>query len=417
MTADLLSLIPAVAAWLAVLYKLPALRRRSEDAAIRAFWLSLLFLALALTVLIPSVAVDVDAISHVANVSRLLGNGLVLVASWQVQVFLFYLNYRAPEARPRAAQAGWALLTALILMSVLFGLAPVHQESINFWQRYGRAPFILEYRIVFLAYLGLALFNVVRLGDRYGRAADRPALALGLRMVAIGGVLGLIYVAHESARILALAFAWHNAFLESDTVTRVLIASSIVLMVVGATIPAWGNRAGIPQLYRWVARYRSCRRLYPLWRDVCQALPEIALLRPSSSIADILTIRDLEFRLYRRVVEIRDGQLALRSYVEPWIAEYARDLCHEKELPAETTERITEAAVLAAALHAQRLGHLGHTPHVSTSPIGGSNIRTEVAALERVAYYYRQSRVVRAVLRRMRREESAAGTGRLFPRR
>jgi len=417
MTADLLSLIPAIATWLAVLYKLPALRRRPHDAAIRAFWLSLLFLALALTVLVPSVAVAVDAISHIANISRLLGNGLVLVASWQVQAFLLYLNYPGLEARARGEQVGWALLAALILMSVLFGLAPVHHESTNFWQQYGRAPFIPEYRLVFLAYLGLPLFIVVRLAGRYGRAAERPALALGLRLVAAGGVLGLLYVAHESARVLALALGWQNVFLDSDTVTRLLIASSIVLMVAGATMPAWGGRVGIPDVYNWGTRYRSCRRLYPLWRDICGAVPGIALLPPSSPIADIFTIRDLEFRLYRRAVEIRDGQLALRPYVEPRVAEYARDLCQEKELSAETSERIIEAATLAAALLAQRRGRLAHASQVSSPLAGGASIQTEVKVLEQVARSYRHSRIVRAVLRRMRQEDSVTGTGRLFPRR
>jgi len=415
-TPDLLSLIPAIATWLAALYKLPALRRRPHDAAVRSFWLSLLFLALALTVLVPSVVVGLDAISHIANISRLLGNGLVLVASWQVQAFLLYLNYPAPEARARGKQVGWALLAALILMSVLFGLAPVHHESINFWQQYGRAPFILEYRLVFLAYLGLALFNVVRLAGQYGRTAVRPALALGLRLVAAGGVLGLLYVAHESARVLALAFGWQNVFLDSDTVTRILIASSIVLMVAGATMPAWGGRAGIPDLYSWGTRYRSCRRLYPLWRDVCRSAPGIALLPPSSPIGDIFSIRDIEFRLYRRVVEIRDGQLALRPYVEPRAAEYARDLCQEKELSAETSERIIEASTLAAALHAQRRGRLARAPHVSSPLAGGANIQTEVKVLEQVARSYRHSRIVRAVLRRMTQEERVASPGRLFPR-
>jgi hypothetical protein len=50
---------------------------------------------------------------------------------------------------------------------------------------------------------------------------------------------------------------------------EVLIAISIGLLLVGATLPAWGPRVGVPAMCNWATRYLACRRLYALWRDLC----------------------------------------------------------------------------------------------------------------------------------------------------
>jgi hypothetical protein len=46
MTAEILSLVPTVLAWGAMVYKIPAFRRDRHDPSVRAFALSLFFLAL-----------------------------------------------------------------------------------------------------------------------------------------------------------------------------------------------------------------------------------------------------------------------------------------------------------------------------------------------------------------------------------
>src|SRR5947209_17618527 len=213
-----------VLAWAGVAYKLPAYRRNRTDPTVRAFWLSLLFRALALTVPVPSIARWIDSVTGLPNTSRLLGNGTVLVAAWAVQVFvLLTLDYQRNGVQTRVRVASWALVVVLAVMTVLFILAPVHREAAEFWQRYGTAPFMLAYRLVYLAYLGLAVVNIVRHSWHYAGLADQPSLALGLRLVAIGGVLGGAYVSHEGLRAAAQKFGLRAGVLDSDTITRLLI--------------------------------------------------------------------------------------------------------------------------------------------------------------------------------------------------
>ena len=74
MNQAILQYFPVVLLWSAVAYKLPALRRNPRDPALRAYWLTLVSFALALTVLLAPVYVAIDTLSGVPNLARLLAN-------------------------------------------------------------------------------------------------------------------------------------------------------------------------------------------------------------------------------------------------------------------------------------------------------------------------------------------------------
>lgn len=106
MRSVLLDYGPTLLTWAAVIYKLPALRRRPGDWSVRTYWLTLLSLAVTLTLLLPPVYVGLDGLLRVPNLARLLAHSLTLVASWSVQAFLSYLNY--PELAPTPPSAAAA---------------------------------------------------------------------------------------------------------------------------------------------------------------------------------------------------------------------------------------------------------------------------------------------------------------------
>jgi hypothetical protein len=397
MIRDVLVWFPAGLAWVAVGYTFPALLRRRHDPAFRAFWLSLLFLALSLSVLVPPGYAAIDKLSGVANLARLLGNALILVAGWQVQAFLFHLNYPDDRARLRIGWSASFLAAALILLTAFFALAPVRREAADFVGRYADAPFVLEYRLVFLAYLGWALGAIVFLSWRYAKLVERPALRLGLRVDALGGILGLGYVLNETLRVsLPHVFGGTDPIPRNLLVTQLFEASAVTLMLVGCTMPAWGPRVGIPTLVEWLSQYRTYRRLGLLWRVVYQASPEIALSPPRSTVWELLDPRDLSFRLHRRVIEIRDGCLALEPFLDPLVAEDARRRCASPGLASRDTEAIVAALSLAVALAAKREGGPAEERRGVIIPFGGTDLVTEAAALERVADAWARSALVRS---------------------
>jgi hypothetical protein len=399
---------PVILLWAAVAYKFPVLHRNPRDPAVRGYWMTLLFLALALTTLLPPVYMALGRLSGIPNIARLLGNGLGLVTALVVQAFLFHLS--EPEAVAKRAVQRWTLVLgcALVVMASLFVAAPVDRDVVDFTRQYGDAPYIVEYRLVFLLYLGVAAANVARLSWRYAALATRPSLRLGLRFVASGGVIGLTYVTHESLYVVARRFALAYPIPKPETVTLMLVAVGAGLTVIGSTMPAWGPHLGIPQLYRWFGNYRSLQRLCPLWLDLSRACPEVTLLPSSSRIAEMLTVRDLGFRLYRRTVEIRDARLALRPHLDSEVANSARRLCHDAGVRDEEMQATIEAACLAAAIRRKARGKMPVGAAPAPAPPGGSDMSSEVAVLERVARCYSKSPIVREALTRSGLETRSA---------
>jgi hypothetical protein len=396
----------ALLVWLAVASRLPALVRSPAQPALRAYWLSLLTLALALTVRLPVLYLLIDTRAGIPNFARLLGDVLVVTSAWTVQMFLYHLYFPDTRAAQAIRRGSVVFAGTLLLLGALFAVAPVDEEALDFAGRYAQAPFILEYRLVVLAYVGFSLINLARPAWRYARLAADAVVRLSLRLVALGAWLGLACVVLEGLRALSGRLGFGSALVHADSFVELSTAVAIGSIVVGSTMPAWGGRVGVAALTRWLERYRACRRLYPLWRALCRAHPDSALEPPPTALRDALVVRDLGFRLYRRVVEIHDGYLALRPYLDRRATQYARALCEDAELTAPEAAAVIDAAGLATALAAKAAGRTAAEPAATSLAPTGTNLSSEIRYLERVAHSYASSPLVQAVVAHIQRAGS-----------
>ncbi|MDJ0340915.1 hypothetical protein QMK19_09215 [Streptomyces sp. H10-C2] len=116
-----------------------------------------------------------------------------------------------------------------------------------------------------------------------------------------------------------------------------------------------GGRA-LPTPAGWLRAWRGYRRIGPLWTAMHAALPEIALTGPALRLGCIPPL-GAQFALYRRIIEIRDGHLALRPYFHPEVAAWTAE-AEGSGLDAGSARLapIVEAATIAAALEAARSG-------------------------------------------------------------
>ena len=69
----------AVLAWLAVAYKLLALRRHAREPAVWAFWCCFLIVAVVMTVTLPGVSRAIDRLAGVPSLTWLLTDSVSLV--------------------------------------------------------------------------------------------------------------------------------------------------------------------------------------------------------------------------------------------------------------------------------------------------------------------------------------------------
>ncbi|MGH3761649.1 MAB_1171c family putative transporter, partial [Actinophytocola sp.] len=318
---------PPVLAWALFLS-----RRAGDDRARRCVRWVLLGLAVSLTVLTPAVYELAAELSGVGHLARLLGHGGMLFAAWAAQEFLAHMNGLERGSRWHA----WWIAGCFAVMCVLFALAP----NLRPW-----TPGILEYCVVYLVGQAPAFGNVIRLGLRYARAADATALRIGMRLVAAGTACALVYLVNKVVRTASARFEFDYAAGDTMLVGTALPAAAHVLVLLGATLPA---------IVGWSHRYLQYQRLGPLWRALYRADPAIALDPPA--VADVLQVGRLRLRLYRRVIEIRDGLLALHPYRDPRLAAIARERAIEAGLHGRRLDAAVEAAAVAAALRSRASG-------------------------------------------------------------
>lgn len=290
----------------------------------------------------------------------------VSVQMWMIatlacqQVLLVHWTHPIARARTVALRRMLVLACVPTAMAVLFLCATLQGSPHNsFIDRPGYRPsdqpFFVAYQVVYLLTLatGKALVAhacwafarqselYVRQNGLYGQQHEGIWLRRGLRTAAAGAVVELLYPLGRFADIFLASHGWNSA--QWAVVSRSALTVGMVLNIVGWTAPLWGTRASA--VLAWCRAYRDYRRLRPLWCALHRAYPRILLQPPFAH--DIAAVRDLRFHLHRRVIEIRDGYLALEG-----TSRAAEDLRDGRRVDL-------EAAWIARALAADPAGETG----------------------------------------------------------
>jgi hypothetical protein len=112
---------------------------------------------------------------------------------------------------------------------------------------------------------------------------------------------------------------------------------------------------------------------------------------------------NIRYRVDRRVIEIRDAELALRAYSPPEVPGRAETAARCAGLDAGEAVAVAEAAVIVTALSARRDGQpprLDGTPGKVTSTLPGNDLRAEAARLILVARAFQCSPIVARIAER-----------------
>lgn len=341
--------IAAVVAWITFFYKFLDLSRGWDNRGKRAVCLALFFPAVAFTIATPPIFAPIDRLIGFPNLAKLLVHGSLVLFSATVQRMLLLWTYPPEEAAPRVRRRGvWAGIV-IALMAVLLIAAPVDRPTPDFTQVYATTPWVAEYLLVYLSAVGAGLAEISRLCWRYAQAAGRPWLVRGLRLTAVGAAIGIGYCLTKAVYVIARNFGadWDLIGASSPAFAAV----GAILVAIGLTMPAWGER--VSGGHDMLARYRSYRALYPLWKAMVDASPGIALVPTSKAKA---RWSGEDFRLLRREMEILDGRLALREYLDPAVAVLARAHALHAGVIGQPADAIAEAAMLRAGLRARRDG-------------------------------------------------------------
>jgi hypothetical protein len=383
--------IAAVLAWAAVGYKLRDLRRDPHNPTLRAFWITIILVAMGATIRIPSVY---RGLENATGILAIWTEGLSVLGCAALQTTVLLWTHPPRQARSKIRVRLPLFGVAAIVMVILVLQVPIDTTKANLAASgetpgglYGRTPYVAESEIICLVMIIYTAVDTSRHFLRYARLVDRHWLRRGLRLMAASTMLA---IGSCLASLIALVVLRLDlAVLDGAQAMAALIgASAVSVFFVGSTMPVWG-----PKLHR----LQAYRQLRPLWLALSQAVPEVVLHASHPRRLDRWRIPDLDFRLYRRIIEIRDSRLALRPYLDQDVAAAARQLGQEANLEGDALRATIEASVLAGAIRAKARGRPAQAHPMDETP-GGIDLAGELAWLTNVAKAFTGSPIVAAVV-------------------
>ncbi|MEU1802428.1 MAB_1171c family putative transporter [Streptomyces sp. NPDC019937] len=374
--------IAALASYAALIYRLCQVRRSRRDSVHRVLVVTLLLQCLTFTMGV--LIVKSGSFLGVGNLAILVMHLSAVGSGVSAQIILLRWSAADEEAARKARYWLIAGIALTVFLSALFFVADGPRRPASDFNSGSDRPLVLTYLLVFTASQAVPCVAIYRQCGPYARMTDKVSLRQALRLLSVAAVVLFLYCLARTASILTAALGidvgvWTVA-------PTVLSTAGIVILSAGLTISSWGASAA--RLLEWARRYRSYRALYPLWRDLYESSPDIVLEPPGAAVSD------LDYRLHRRVIEIRDGWRDLRPYIDrtAGAAGGAAAPGVREGVGEEHRQAFAEAARIRQALDAKRTGTLPD----HSEDAGGSddrdtgNFTAEVAWLTQVASAYRR---------------------------
>jgi hypothetical protein len=242
--------------------------------------------------------------------------------------------------------------------------------------------------LVLMSFHCPALGRITALAWRCSRRIPVRYIDMGMRTVAVGAAAEFALILVTAAEV-STAVCGVSAFAPVVNVVAVAQGVAVIQVIAGATVPAW-----FPAVM-WAPR--DCRawaawcRLRPLWALLVAAAPGVQLsAQPGTRL-------NARYRLHRRVIEIRDAELALRPFWDSQAAREAVDAVLSAGLPVDEHDALIEAVMVMTALDARQAGAPACGGHDGARFLSDprNDLESEAARLLLVARAVRRSPIVR----------------------
>ena len=380
-----LEVVSVVCMGLVLLLRLPDVVRPGQ---LRVLWAAVATAAAAIALNLDVVTEAISVVAGLTHLSTLARDLCGVVAVVAVVYFVLVTAVADRRVRWLLGGAGAVVVVGLLVLDLV---APSHAEHRT---PVDGCPIPCPAYWAVLALVHLAAdVSMALLCWRYGRSGENPLLRLALRLFGLGATFFVLFWASAITYLVA-RLAWIPAFF------GLLVGCGGLFLAAAVSVPlAQSLRTRLTDL-------RSYWLLWPLWRDLVEAVPRIALVHPRSRLWDLLSgIRPLGLLLYRQVIEIRDAILVMADHTAPEVVRAARDHVAATDLRGRTAS----AAVMACWVEVARLGGRDGSARRCDLPAvaehGGENLPAEIGFLLTVA------RVRRSALVRSFVEAIVSGSG------
>ncbi|MFG2194145.1 MAB_1171c family putative transporter [Streptomyces sp. NPDC048639] len=381
---DVIYLCFGAIAWAIVAYKTRAWLRDRRNADLGLTCVMTAGVATVFLLSAPSVYRAFDQLTGVANLAMVfLYSSVVQFAIGALVLLLRWTGGTSEEERARTARRAWTVVAVVgaVWTAAVVCFAVGRPDSVehprDFSTAYADAPGVVAFLVIYLAIFGTGLAALGVLCPRYAGRLDGSWLARGLRVIAAGCWLGLLYCA---CKLTGFVFSWtgRELYWLSNGVAPMSASVAALLVLTGFALPAIGPR---------VSAWRRLRRLEPLWRTVTADAPEVTM--EQRSWPALWPFADVEWRANRQMAEIRDVQRGIRRYVEAEALGLARAKGTEAGLDDRRLTALVEASALRRGLQNQAVGHVPAQSADSVVVTMGADPAEEHEHLALVADVYR----------------------------
>ena len=227
-----------------------------------------------------------------------LGEALLLTMLYSLICVFVFSAGQGRRAWRQAIREAVRLVITLAVLGMLAATVPRHLDP----GEYPRAT-LDAFRFVANTYTVYGVITCVVWMHRHTRITQRW-LAWGLAVASAGlAVIGL------GSALIALSMVIRLT--RADTTIALQLPAPVVLagnLLLLAGVVAPGARVRWVAAVVWWRHLRDYHQLRPLWTILHEAFPEDALSRaPAGFWRDALSLRAVNRRFYRRVIECRDG--------------------------------------------------------------------------------------------------------------
>ena len=343
-----------IALWLAIALRLPGARHSQPQRR----------LLIAVVGIAGSVTAYLNPVTTILNSNTVLGQSCgIFMNIWGVIASAFVLDFvlaALGRRRPWLVYVGSvAVSVGLVVLNAGSSDAGCVTSNPVAWY----SPF---WWLLSVAHV-VAVLPCAVLCARYARLAETRPLRVGLGLLAAGFASSTFFWSFVIIGYMFTSNPWLGAFFPLN------IGITTWLMVAGVLVPV------VARGVRAVREARDLRALEPLWSETTSAVPHVRL--PDSAVPR----RSLDFRLYRRVIEIRDALMVLRDHVDPAEIAAAKARAEAAADPVER-EALAVAYWLSAAIAARGSGaDPVDAPPAAQEPADDADWAGEIAFLRTVA--------------------------------
>ncbi|WP_051926973.1 MAB_1171c family putative transporter [Streptomyces durhamensis] len=345
--ANQVGVCSVVTLWIALVWRAGSALRLPNQ---RGLWLTVFAATIAITLFQPKVVawlahagVGTQTVSLTRNLIGVLSAGLVL---------LFIVD--STRARHQRLTVIAGLVTALGSLLALNLLGDARTTAPAAPQGPATASSVY-WLILVVAHLAGDAAAVVVCWPYSLRTADRD-LVWSLRLFAMGSVLALVFWT---------GYLYHLYVPDQDLMPWLSVIISVHGLFRAASLLAPTATA----LARSMTALRTVWRLWPLWRDLVVAVPQVALADPQRTrLQAVLRPRSSwALQAHRQIIETYDALLELQQYVRP----EAYDTAHRQASRTGMRGDRLAAAALAGALGEARRAKLSGAEPSDPCPLPG----------------------------------------------